>query len=185
MKARPSCRHSHPPAAGFSLVEVLVSVLLVAVGLLGVSKMQAAGVSNSQTARTRALIAFQASSLGALIHGNRAFWSAAPTSLTITAPGSLSGSSASTLSSAGTCLTAICTPAQLAAFDISNWATHMATHFPTYVATIQCDVTAPATDIECQVGVQWDEKYVAVNRSTGGSAAVQAGTQLYTLVVRP
>ena len=73
--------------AGFSMIEVLVTVVVVSVALLGVAKMQAASVSNTQVARMRSLGALQAESLASLMHSDAAYWgsTSAPTSSRSTA----------------------------------------------------------------------------------------------------
>jgi type IV pilus assembly protein PilV len=111
------------------------------------------------------------------MHGNRAYWGATTGELTI------DGTSAPTKSCTGAGIT--CTPTELAAFDIDNWRKEMATHFPSFTAKVSC-AKAVSLEVECLLSVWWDEKYVAVNRSTASAAgAVQSAIQLYTLVVRP
>ena len=53
MQLTPTRGRAH---AGFSMIEVLVTVVVIAIGLLGVAKMQAASVSNTQVARLRSLV---------------------------------------------------------------------------------------------------------------------------------
>lgn len=81
----PSAR-THPSRAerGFSLVEVLVALIIVAVGLLGIAKMDALVLSNSGISRQRALIALEAQSLAATMHADRDYWGSAPNGLTVT-----------------------------------------------------------------------------------------------------
>ena len=73
--------------AGFSMLEVLVTLVVVATGLLGFAKMQAAAVSNTQIARVRSLIALQASSLASSMYSNRHYWSQGLTPTTFSVAG--------------------------------------------------------------------------------------------------
>ncbi|VWX62445.1 Type IV pilus modification protein PilV [Burkholderiales bacterium 8X] len=175
--------HASRFEGGFSLIEVLVSMLLVAIGLLGVSKMQAAGISNSQIARERSLVSLQASSLAAAMHGNAKFWSEAGVlSVSLKGSGNIAGSSATAFSSTKACTT-FCTESEFAADDLRGWMGAMALHFPNYAASIGCDGTVPQ---RCVIRIDWAEKYVAVNATTASAAgAAQQSRQGFSLVVQP
>jgi type IV pilus assembly protein PilV len=175
-------------AGGFSLLEVLVTVLIIALGLLGLSKMQAASISNTQIARTRSLMALQAASLASAMHGNPVFWANGGAPASVTATGLVVTDATGILNATVDCsatATAPCTPTQMAAYDFQAWVKGMNTMFPTYTAALQC-TTAVGTPIGCVITLQWSEKYVAVNRSTAAAAgATQAATQQFTLYVEP
>ncbi len=176
---------------GFTLIEVMIAVLVVTVGLLGFAKMQALAISSTQVASSRSMIALQSASLAASMHGNRTYWAGgvAPAAfstsgLTVTdATGVLSATPpvcrAATLPSAP-----LCTPAQLAAYDLQLWATSMASLFPAYTSAGTCTVSA-STPINCTVTVSWTEKYVSSNQNTASNSASTAGTRTYTLYVEP
>ena len=84
--------HMRQRAHGFSLIEVLVALLVISIGLLGIAKMQALALSNTNGGRMRALAAIEAASLAATMQAERNYWgqlTANPTSVTVTgAPGS-------------------------------------------------------------------------------------------------
>ncbi|CAJ0865570.1 type IV pilus modification protein PilV [Ralstonia flatus] len=178
-------------AAGFSLIEALITLVVVGVGLLGLAKIQAAAVSNTQTSRTRSLIALQTESLVAAMHGNRAFW-AVPN----TAPATFGASSVAVADSRGVLSTAVpscpdasgngCTPDKLAAYDLQQWALSMNTSFPGYTATGNCS-TAATLPVSCNVTVTWIEKTIAVNANTASAAAAAQPSvqQSYTVYVQP
>jgi type IV pilus assembly protein PilV len=69
---------------GFSLVEVMVAVVVICVGLLGIAKMQALAMSNSNTSRLRSLAAIEAAGLAAAMHSNREYWAGNVPPATIT-----------------------------------------------------------------------------------------------------
>ena len=52
---------AHARAGGFTLIEVLVAVVVIAIGLLGIAKMQALAYASTSTASLRSLVALQAS----------------------------------------------------------------------------------------------------------------------------
>ncbi len=171
---------------GFSMIEVMVTLLIVALGLLGVSKLQAASVSNTQVSRVRAMLSLQAGSLAAAMHANPAFWASglAPASFTVAAARvtDASGVLNATLP-AGACTGTAdaCTPAQMAALDVQNWASHLNAQMPTYSGTVACSATAP---VGCRISLTWSEKYVATNTSTAAQGT-QTGTPAFTLFVTP
>ena len=87
--------------------------------------------------------------------------------------------------SAPTTFAAICTPAQIAAYDVRNWVTNLNSQFPSYAATVNCTTVAGAP-ISCNINLSWSEKYVAVNQSTAASAATASAIrQNFTLYVEP
>lgn len=175
-------------ALGFSMIEVLVSLVIIAFGLLGLSRMQAAALANTQIARARSLIALQASSLAAAMHGNRAFWAEGAAPGTASAIGTTITDASNILNATVDCsptATATCTPAQMAAYDVQTWVANMNDRFPSYTATITC-TTVVGQPISCVINVNWAEKYIAINRSTTtAGGATQTATQQFSLYVEP
>jgi type IV pilus assembly protein PilV len=177
---RPTQRRS----AGFSLVEVMVTGAVVSIGLLGIAKMTAAAVSNTQVARVRSLVALQADSLVGAMHGNRGFWAAGLAPASFSASGTTVVDSTDVLTQEADCASGTCTPAQLAASDVQHWARNLNAQFPSYAAAVSC-TTSVATPISCTITVTWSEKYIAINRSTAAATTSQTATQRFSLHVEP
>jgi type IV pilus assembly protein PilV len=178
---------------GFTLIEVLVAILVMSIGLLGLAKMEALAISNTQVSSSRSLIALQASSLAAAMQGNNAYWAAGVAPTAFSAQGAVVTDSLTHVldQSPPNCATAsapACTPPQLAAYDLQTWAANMALLVPSYTAAFTCTNSA-GSQIGCVITISWSEKYVAVNRTTAtGNAAsggTQTATQSYSLYVAP
>jgi type IV pilus assembly protein PilV len=168
---------------GFSLIEVLIALVVIAIGLLGIAGMQALSISNTSTARQRSLAAIQASSMGSMMRANRGYWESA-SSVTVTATGSASGTSWSSTTLSGSlasqgidCAATTCTPVQMAAYDVQNWGRYIVQQLPNGTGTVTCAAGSP---VSCQVSVSWAEKTVALNAAPGA-----ATSQTYSLAVQP
>lgn len=182
MKPAATC---HRRSRGFSMVEVLVSIVISAVGLLGFAKLQAAALSNTQTARTRSLVAMQAASLAAAMNANRAYWGSAAAPARVTMRAGTVSDPDGVLSATAACRDGEgCSPAQLAADDLQSWARTAQTQFPDHEAAVAC-TTAALRPVHCVIEVSWSEKTVAINRSTAAAAAAMTSRQQYTLYVEP
>lgn len=189
---------------GFSLVEVMVALIVISVGLLGCAKLGALLMSSTGTSRVRSLVALEAASLADSIRANRDFWDASSgdwtpaNGLTVTATQStgtttFSGSGSATLSSGlsspPVCESggaAPCTPANMAAYDLTKWATDLknANVLQNSTSTINCATLNSI--ITCTITIKWQENTVASNSQeaqAGAPAAFQ--NESYVLVVQP
>ena len=172
------------PQTGFSLIEVLIALVVIAIGLLGIAGMQALALSNTSVARQRSLAAIQAASMGSMMRANRGYWESA-TSVDVTATGASSGTSWSSTTLSGSvssqgvdCAASTCsTPLQMAAYDLQNWGLFIVQQLPKGTGRVQC---AAGNPVSCRVSVSWAEKSVTLNGASGSSA-----TQTYTLLVQP
>ncbi len=175
-------------SSGFSLLEVLVTMVIMALGFLGLAKMQASAVSSTQVSRVRSLIALQAASLGSSMRSNRAYWAATPAP-TFTAAGGVITEATSVLTNTTNCAgTAPCTAAQTAAFDVRTWAAALNARFPTATAAVNCvsaTAGAPGVPATCRIVMSWSEQFVAINRSTAAASAALTANQTFTLYVTP
>ena len=145
----------HKHQRGFTLLEVMVSLMIISVGLLGVAKMQALSLTNTSVASMRSLAAIEAASLAATMHENRAYWSSAAPAATggIEAKGTGPGSSpqitpSGTLTATVDCTTGTvpyCTSDQVAAYDLQQWAAAVNSVLPNYDAKITCTGVSPVS----------------------------------------
>jgi type IV pilus assembly protein PilV len=180
--------------SGFSLIEVLVSLVIVSVGLLGIAKMQALAYSSTGVAGKRSIAAIQASSLASSMSANRSYWAAltAPTNTTVN--GLVVASTDGALAVPTNCTqgaAAPCAPNQVAAYDVQSWAKALQPLLSNAQATIACiTLNVP---VNCTITLTWTENEVAINsqEAAAAKAALVAGTpaalQLpsYTLYVQP
>lgn len=194
---------------GFSLVEVMVALIVISVGLLGCAKLGALLVSSTGTSRVQALVALKAASIADAMHADRDFWDGSSsdwspaTALSITATESsgttsFSSTGSTTLSngltSAPTCTPgsgAPCTPGNMAAYDLTQWATDIGQSTGSNVlknstTTINCASATPASGtavVTCTIDIQWQENLVAANSQESAPTSLQ--TENYQLVVQP
>jgi type IV pilus assembly protein PilV len=150
-------------ARGFSLVEVMVALVICAVGLLGLAKMESLALSSTSVAGSRS---------------NPGYWSAG------FAPATTIVSAASNFSAAGPCLTpgaGSCIPSAMAFYDLQQWAIALAAVLPAYLATITCSTAG--FPITCTIQIQWTENAVAANATQTQIGALAAAT--YVLYVQP
>ena len=96
-----------PPGFGFSLLELLVAVLVVAIGALGVAGLQLATVQNNRTALQQGLAMTLVGDLVERLRANQT----ADYNVALGAPPV----------SFVDCLGVDCTPMQLASFDLAVW----------------------------------------------------------------
>ena len=180
---------------GFSLVEVMVALIVIAVGMLGIAKMQGLALSSTGASRSRALAAIEASSLASAMQANRGYWSLAGAG-TLTATVTTSGGTATLASGDGTlqaaltaaagsactgtsvsnlsCLcTASCVAASLAGADLYDWGQSLAGFLPSATATVTCN--RADTPVDCRILISYFENTVSMT-SQQASAAVANGT---------
>jgi type IV pilus assembly protein PilV len=190
------------PVRGFSLVEVLVSLIVIGVGMLGLAKIQALAYASTGTANLRSVAALESAGLVAAMRANRSYWSSVTTPFTITVTGGTFVPSDVTLSTAGVnCqylgANAPCTPALVAAYDVQQWVRDLNAVLPNVRALVSCPTpTATTLPLTCTIQTAWRESTVAINSQGAGNAVQTTGATinangtatagyLYTLYVEP
>ena len=126
--------------AGFTLIEVLIAMLVLAVGLLGLAGLQVAGLKNNQSAYNRSQatqLAYDlADRMRANIVGKASYTTILPSSATAKA----------------NCLTTTgCSPADLAQNDLYEWNYAVSNGLPSGIGTI-----AVAANI-FTIRITWDD----------------------------
>jgi len=142
--------------AGFTLIEVLVTSLVLSVGLLGIAGLQATGLKNNQGSYNRSKATHLAYSLADRMRVN-ALSLATYTSMGLGA----AGAKPACLTKAG------CTPAEMAENDLYEWNLAVNTNFPNSTRTIT--VTANVYTIT----ITWDDDHNSVTDDTTFATSFQ------------
>jgi len=139
-----------PTQRGVSLIEALVSVLILAIGLLGMLAMQGAALRNNQSANERTMAVVASYSIIDAMRANRL--------------AALGGAYNYALSAA----CPLPQGATQANLDVQQWITSLRTDLgPTACGNINC------LNGLCQVTVAWDD-----TRGTQGAALLQITTEV-------
>lgn len=117
---------------GFSLIEVLIALLVLAVGLLGVLALQAASLQHNQSAYLESQAAFLANDILDRMRANKDNAPIYKTDLD------------STVSATKDCASGACTPSQLVSWDLSQWKQLVADTLPAGRGAV--DVTLDAVN---------------------------------------
>ena len=141
---------------GFTLLEVMVSLIIISIGLLGIAKIHALAYASTASASTRSLVALQAAGLAATMHTNRTYWAFGVQPPVVNITGSYGGTFAiddAGLNTAAGCYfpASACTPDVMAAFDLQNYGAQLSAALPN---------SQPKTTITCAVVNQPDRKSV-------------------------
>jgi type IV pilus assembly protein PilV len=169
---------------GFSMIEVLVTMLIVTLALLGTAGLQAYSMRLNQGAQFRTQAVFLAADLAERMEANPA--GAIPggvsptggyaTSWDYTTSGAYDQSSLSTA-----CATGTCSALDLANFDKSQWQNAVAATLPqvSWVVCVDangdgvCDTSPPTTDpTTYTITISWVDR----RSDTGNQAAVAGGS---------
>ena len=137
-------------ANGFTLIEVLISVLILSLGLLGVAGLQTFSLRSNQAAFFRSQATAAAYDIIDRMRAN-------PQGV---AAGDYDALDSAQLPGDPGCISAGCTASQLADYDVLDWAGHSLTLLPSGVGTVTVDDMGTAGDPSDDVfvvNISWDE----------------------------
>lgn len=131
---------------GFTLLEVMVSLLILSIGLLGLAGLQMAGLRSNQNSYYRLQATLLAQDLSERMRAN------------------LAGVKAGAYEAAAgaddmDCTRAVCTPAQMASHDLAQWQADIAKQLPLGVGEICKGAPDCGSGAAYTVKIRWDEKH--------------------------
>ena len=133
-------RSSKHPQTGFSLIEAMVSLVVVSVGMIGIAALYGQGLGAGRTALYRTQAVNLAADMADRIRVNR-----------------LGGASYNGPAANNNCdppAAVTCTPAQMAAHDLWVWTNQVIQQLPNGAGQVQVAATAPPT---YTITVLWQE----------------------------
>lgn len=145
-----------PREAGFSLIEVLVTILIVSFGLLGIAGMLFASINAGQVAMNRSSAVSLANEMADRVRSN---WQAVKLGSfnAVTTSAQSGASSCST-----TCMTAVCSPSDQATLDVCLWKKQIQKQLPggqgqISVSAGNASCSNPGSACIFTVTVSWNE----------------------------
>lgn len=148
IKVIPRCCMSRQRAqSGFTLLEILVSIVVLSIGLLGLAGLQALSLNNNQIAYYRSIASQQAYDMADRIRANSAGVIA----------GAYNGITA-TIPADPDCITNVCSPQNMAVADHAQWNASNQRLLPSGIGTV-----ANGAGGTFVITVSWTEKTSAGN----------------------
>jgi len=145
--------------SGFTLLEALVSVVVVSLGLLGILGMQAIGLANTHQSLERATAAIATQNITERMRANPVGF----------ANGDYDGIAHPAAGQAPTdCSAQSCSPAQMAAFDAYQWDVRLGNILPSGRGRITCNDSPCTAQSPRTVTVIWRESDRVLDQ--GGSS---------------
>lgn len=145
---------------GFTMLEVLISVVVLSIGLLGIAGLQATGQRNNHSAYLRSQATALAYDMIDRMRANQAgvtsgaYNAINTTTNTYTDPG---------------CITSGCSTAQMAQYDMYEWQTQLAARLPSGNGI----VAGNGAGTNFTVTVMWDDDRNGSGSTTCGSGAMK------------
>lgn len=125
--------------SGFTLLEILVAMLVMAIGLLGLAGLMASSMRNNLSASQRTQATWAAYSIVDRMRANRVV--------------AVAGGYATAMGAAAACVAAPSSSGSVPAQDIAAWKNQLACALPAGTGSIAVNATTRAATIQ----VQWDD----------------------------
>ncbi|MGH8279473.1 MAG: type IV pilus modification protein PilV [Gammaproteobacteria bacterium] len=152
-------------AAGFSLLEVLISLVVLSVGLLSVAALMSTTLKSNDSAYMRTQAEVEAYNILDRMRANNA--AVAAGHYIYTMPGAPSDANRPSTTCTGA--TAGCSSADLADYDLSQWQHDLAKRLPAGRGSIVTSPIANGTGIKVTVTVLWNDS--RASHALNGAAA--------------
>lgn len=159
LKRKRRHRGNKASAAGSSLIEILVALVITAVVLLGLMRLVPGTFLQTSEARTRAFVATQMQALVVAVQANRAYWVA---SADVAHGADAAGArrvialDAASLPPADLCEHAPCRPLQMALADVARVRDALRQRVTAARGEVAC--AGPAGQVSCVVRLSWQER---------------------------
>jgi type IV pilus assembly protein PilV len=155
-RSRAFLRRRSGTQRGFSMIEVLISLVLIAVAMLGQAGMQANALRFAKSGEQRMSGVFLSNELVERMEGNKAAAIAGSYAVPL---------ASSTVLTAGTDCSAVpCAATALAAFDLAEWTTRAAAVLPS--ATWQVTQTVSGNPSTYSIVLTWQDRRADSTRTT-------------------
>jgi type IV pilus assembly protein PilV len=157
---------------GFSLVEVLVTVLIITLALFGTAGLQAYSMRVNQVGKFRGEAVFLANDLAERMEANFALAGQYDIAYTNTAP-----------ALGKDCSTAGCTTAEVLSYDIQQWQNAVANTLPqSSWSVVSAPIVAASPLISTTFTLSWQER--ATNAPNTTSTAAVTATYVVTRLIK-
>ena len=140
-----TCPESRKRDVGFTLIEVLIAIVVFSLGVLGIGAMLVVMHKTSTSSYLQQEAVQYAYDIVDRMHANQAAAKA----------GSYNVASGTAPPVAPSCLGALCTPAQIATYDQSEWLTGLNTSLPNGTGSIATALLGSSTTVT--VTISWDD----------------------------
>ena len=141
--------------AGFTMLEVLITMVILSIGLLGLAGMQANGLKNNHLAYVRSQATLLAYDMSDRMRSNMAGVEA----------GSYNNLSGDPVTTPPDCEVEVCSPASMASYDYAKWSAALASNLPKgegavsvaagiYTVSVMWDDDKKGTGTDCSANAE-------------------------------
>ena len=150
----PITRHtlSFNRSRGFSLMEILVTVIVLSIGLLGLAGLQLSGLRYNHSAYLRSQATLMTNDILDRMNANRAAARAGNYDIAVGTSASSPGASCNGST------TDTCTPTQMAIYDLNDWKQNLATILPAGDGSVSRSIGA-GNQVLATIIIQWDDSH--------------------------
>jgi len=185
---RVNCHHNNQP--GFTLIEVLVSMVILSIGLLGIFAMQSRALMDNQDAYLRTQAVFLAYDMSDRIRANGKYWKTANLATTLTNAQNFTQTNHPFCSAYDPTTAALaspladpdkCSDQQMAEYDTYRWLNDVAAVLPsgTVALAYVADPNTASTDNEIiQLTISWQRVNQNMNNKLGSNASYSLDVRL-------